>query len=98
MFRLIIHWVLSAVAIMFVSRVVPGFYITGMVPAFMAALVIGFLNAKINASLADPGIKAKLVELGFVPTTMTPGEFSKLIADETARWAEVIGAAKIRPE
>jgi putative membrane protein len=48
MFRLIIHWVLSAVAIMFVSRVVPGFYITSMQSAFMAALVIGFLNATLG--------------------------------------------------
>jgi putative membrane protein len=48
MFRLLIHWVLSAVAIMFVSRVVPGFYVTGLEPAFMAALAIGFLNATLG--------------------------------------------------
>ena len=48
MFRLLIHWVLSAVAIMFVSRVVPGFYVTGLAPAFMAALAIGFLNATLG--------------------------------------------------
>ena len=48
MFRLIIHWVLSAVALMFVSRVVPGFFVNGTEPAFMAALVIGFLNATLG--------------------------------------------------
>jgi tripartite-type tricarboxylate transporter receptor subunit TctC len=55
------------------------------------------LNDKINAALADPGIKAKLVELGFVPTPMTPAAFGKLIADETARWGTVIRTANIRP-
>src|ERR1700757_2466352 len=48
MFRLLIQWLLSAVALMIVSRVVPGFFVTGMMPAFMAALVIGFLNATLG--------------------------------------------------
>jgi tripartite-type tricarboxylate transporter receptor subunit TctC len=85
-----------------VAQTVPGFEVTGALglgaPKDTPAEVIGFLNAKINAALADPGIKAKLVELGFVPTPMTPSEFGKLIADETARWATVIRTAKIKPE
>jgi putative membrane protein len=48
MFRLLIQWLLSAVALMIVSRVVPGFFVTGMMPALMAALVIGFLNATLG--------------------------------------------------
>jgi putative membrane protein len=48
MFRLLIQWLLSAIALMIVSRVVPGFYITGLLPALMAALVIGFLNATLG--------------------------------------------------
>ncbi len=48
MFRLIIQWILSAVALMITSRIVPGFYITGLGAALIAALVIGFLNATLG--------------------------------------------------
>ncbi len=52
MFRLIIQWLLSAIALMIVARIVPGFYITGGIgPALTAALVIGFLNATLGAVL-----------------------------------------------
>ena len=84
-----------------VAATVPGFEVTGALglgaPKDTPAEVIGVLNDKINAALADPGIKAKLVELGFVPTPMTPAAFGKLIADETARWGTVIRTANIRP-
>jgi tripartite-type tricarboxylate transporter receptor subunit TctC len=85
-----------------VEQTVPGFEVTGLLglgaPKDTPAEVIDFLNAKINAGLADPGIKAKLIELGFVPTAMTPAEFGKLMAEETTRWAKVIATANIRPE
>ncbi len=45
MFQLVIQWLLSAVALMIVSQIVPGFYVQGLWPAMIAALVIGFLNA-----------------------------------------------------
>lgn len=48
MFRLLIQWLLSAVALMIVSRVVPGFFVTGLIPALWAAVVIGFLNATLG--------------------------------------------------
>jgi putative membrane protein len=48
MFRMLIQWVLSAIALMIVSRIVPGFFVTGLEPAMMAALVIGFLNATLG--------------------------------------------------
>jgi len=48
MFRMVIHWLLSAIALMFVSRVVPGFFVTGIQAALIAAVVIGFLNATLG--------------------------------------------------
>ncbi|MGA8041586.1 MAG: phage holin family protein [Terracidiphilus sp.] len=48
MFRMIVQWLLSAVALMIVTRVVPGFYITGLTAALIAAVVIGFLNATLG--------------------------------------------------
>jgi tripartite-type tricarboxylate transporter receptor subunit TctC len=60
--------------------------------------IIDRLNGEINAALADPKLKERLVELGGVPLPMTPAGYSKLLADETAKWAKVIRAANIQPE
>jgi tripartite-type tricarboxylate transporter receptor subunit TctC/ABC-type uncharacterized transport system substrate-binding protein len=60
--------------------------------------IIATLNREINAGLADPKLKARLVELGGAPMPMTPAEVGKLIASETEKWAKVIRAANIKPE
>ena len=41
MFRALIHWVLSAIALMVVANIVPGFYMNDLQSAIIAALVIG---------------------------------------------------------
>lgn len=51
MFRLLIQWLLSAVALMIVSKIVPGFFVTNLQSAMIAALVIGFLNATLGFAL-----------------------------------------------
>lgn len=43
--RWIAQWILSAVALMITTRLVPGFYITGPESALIGALVLGLLNA-----------------------------------------------------
>lgn len=48
MFRMLIHWVLAAVSLMLVARIVPGFFITGLQSAMIAAVVIGLLNATLG--------------------------------------------------
>ena len=45
MVRLLVQWLLSAVALLVVSELVPGFTVQGLGPALVAALVIGLLNA-----------------------------------------------------
>src|SRR6185437_2051566 len=47
--RMILHWILSAVALLIVSRVVPGFIVHGILAALLAAVVIGFINATLGA-------------------------------------------------
>jgi putative membrane protein len=42
---LLLHWILSALALLIVSRIVPGFHVNGLGPALIASLVIGLLNA-----------------------------------------------------
>jgi tripartite-type tricarboxylate transporter receptor subunit TctC len=57
--------------------------------------IIDKLNREVRAVLADPSFKARLADLGFVPMTMTPADFGKIIADETEKWGKVIRAANI---
>ena len=56
------------------------------------------LNAEINAALADPAIKARLVELGGTASITTPAEFARFIADEAEKWAKVVKFAGAKPE
>jgi len=51
MFRLVIQWLLSTVALLLVSKIVPGFYVYGVMPGMIAALVIGLLNATLGVFL-----------------------------------------------
>ena len=48
MFRPLIHWLLSAIALLIVARLVPGFYVNDMQTAMVAAVVIGLLNATLG--------------------------------------------------
>lgn len=49
--RLLLHWILSAIALLLVAQFVPGFRVHGFLPALIAALVIGLLNATIGLFL-----------------------------------------------
>jgi tripartite-type tricarboxylate transporter receptor subunit TctC len=59
--------------------------------------IVDKLNTEINAGLADPAIRARFAELGGAPLVLSPAEFSKLVADETGKWAKVIPAARMKP-
>ncbi len=48
MFRLLIHWLLCAIALLIVAHLVPGFYVDDMQTAMIAAVVIGLLNATLG--------------------------------------------------
>ena len=52
--------------------------------------IVAKLNGAINAALADPKIKARLAALGGMSLAGSPADFSKLIADETEKWAKVV--------
>jgi tripartite-type tricarboxylate transporter receptor subunit TctC len=60
--------------------------------------IVDKLNKEINAGLSDPKIKARFVDMGGAAVPGSPAEFSKLIADETEKWAKVIRAANIKAE
>jgi tripartite-type tricarboxylate transporter receptor subunit TctC len=85
-----------------VGEFVPGYEAGGWegiaAPRDTPAEIIDKLNKQINAVVADPDIKARLVAMGFEPMSMTSAEFGKFIADETERWGKVIRAANIKLE
>jgi putative membrane protein len=48
---LLVQWFLYALALLIVSKIVPGFHVTGLGPALIASLVIGLLNATVGLVL-----------------------------------------------
>ena len=59
--------------------------------------IIGILNNEVNASLADPKIKARLAAFGGTVLSTSPAEFGVILADETKKWARVLSFAGIKP-
>jgi tripartite-type tricarboxylate transporter receptor subunit TctC len=85
-----------------VAEFVPGYEASGWygigAPKRTSTEIIRKLNDEINATLADPKFRTRLLDLGNVPMSMTSAEFGKFIADETKKWAKVIRTANIKPE
>jgi tripartite-type tricarboxylate transporter receptor subunit TctC len=85
-----------------VGEFVPGYEASGWfgigAPKNTPSEIIDKLNKEINAGLADPKIKARLVDLGGTVLSGSPPDFGKLIADETEKWGKVIRDANIKAE
>jgi tripartite-type tricarboxylate transporter receptor subunit TctC len=85
-----------------VSEFVPGYEVSSWfgigVPRNAPPEVVDKLNTEINAGLADPKLKAQLMDLGTTTLLGSPADFRKLIVEETQKWGEVVRAAKIKPE
>jgi putative membrane protein len=64
MLKALLHWVLNAVAIILVSRLVAGFQISGFGAALIAALVVGFLNATIGFVIKVITFPLSIITLG----------------------------------
>jgi putative membrane protein len=64
MLKLLLHWILSAIALLIVSRLVPGFVVQGIGPALIAALVIGLLNATLGFLLKIITFPLTILSLG----------------------------------
>jgi tripartite-type tricarboxylate transporter receptor subunit TctC len=83
-----------------VGEFVPGYEATGWqgvgAPKGTPTDIIDALNRQINAGLADPSMKVRLADLGYSVLAGSPGEFGKLIADDTDKWAKVIKFAGIK--
>jgi tripartite-type tricarboxylate transporter receptor subunit TctC len=85
-----------------ISEFVPGYETSSWfgigAPAGTPPEIVDKLNKETNAGLADPTIKARLADMGCMLLTGTAADFTKLIADETAKWGKVIREAGIKPQ
>ncbi|MGC1778365.1 MAG: tripartite tricarboxylate transporter substrate-binding protein [Xanthobacteraceae bacterium] len=68
------------------------------VPKNTPADIVDKLNGAINAGLADPQLKRRLVDLGGVPMPTSPAGFAKFIAAETDKWRKVVQFSGAKPE
>jgi putative membrane protein len=62
--RLLLNWVLSAIAVWIVSKLVPGVHVSGPTAALIAALAIGFINATLGFVLKIITFPLTLLTLG----------------------------------
>lgn len=85
-----------------VAETVPGYeasaWFGAAAPKGTPPAVIARLNREINAALADPGMRAKLADLGGVPIAGTPEEFWALHRMETEKWAKVVQSSGAKAE
>jgi tripartite-type tricarboxylate transporter receptor subunit TctC len=85
-----------------VREFVPGYEAIGWygvgAPKNTPAEVVDKLNNEINAVLADPINKARLIGLFADPILMTSFDFGKFMFDETKKWEKVIRESNIKPD
>jgi tripartite-type tricarboxylate transporter receptor subunit TctC len=85
-----------------VGETVPGYEASAFfgfgVPHGTPKEIVDLLNKEVNLALKDPGMQARLKELGGVPIGGSPEDFGKLVAAETAKWEKVVRAANLSIE
>jgi tripartite-type tricarboxylate transporter receptor subunit TctC len=60
--------------------------------------IIDKLNQSINAALADPALKARLIDIGGTTLPGSPADLGRFMAQETEKWGKVVRFAGIKPE
>ena len=85
-----------------VAETIPGFDASSwhglFAPAGTPKPIVDKLAAEVKAIFATPETTKILSEVGAVASPMSPEEFGKFIAAETAKWAEVVKAAKLEQQ
>jgi tripartite-type tricarboxylate transporter receptor subunit TctC len=85
-----------------IAETVPGYESTvfyGMsAPKGTPSEIVAILNKAVNDGLKDPKLREQFAGLGGSPQPMTPAEYGRLIADETAKWRKVVEFAGISVE
>ena len=79
----------------------PGFDVVGwngfVAPRGTPAPVTATLNAAMNQGFDDAALRQRVLASGYEPYRRnTPEEFAKFIADDTAKWIDVVGKIKLK--
>jgi putative membrane protein len=62
--RLLLHWIVNAIALLIVSKIVPGFQVATIGAALIAVVVIGLLNATLGLLLKIITLPLGILTLG----------------------------------
>lgn len=85
-----------------IGEIVPDYEASGWqgvgAPKNTSREIVTKLNEEINASLADPAVRANITRLGGAVMPLAFEDFRKLIAVDVAKWARVIRASNIKPD
>ncbi|GAC1415451.1 MAG: hypothetical protein NVSMB62_03120 [Acidobacteriaceae bacterium] len=64
MLRMLLHWILSAIALLVISHAVAGFVVADLISALIAVIVIGLLNATFGLLLKIITLPLGIVTFG----------------------------------
>ena len=83
------------------AEFLPGYEAFGWIgfgaPKNTPAAIIDILNKQVNAAVADPQIRARLLDLGTqIMPPNAPADVAKFIAADTAKWIKVVKFANIK--
>jgi tripartite-type tricarboxylate transporter receptor subunit TctC len=85
-----------------IAEFIPGFeasiYVGIAAPRGTPAEIVDKLATTISSALDDPGITRRIAEFGDAPLKLSTAAFTKLVADETEKWAQVIHTAGVKAE
>jgi tripartite-type tricarboxylate transporter receptor subunit TctC len=85
-----------------IGETVPGFEASGILgmvaPKNTPTRLIEKLNREINAGLAEPKMRSRLVDQGYTVFTTSPDGYGQLIATEAEKWTKVIKFAGIKSD
>ena len=85
-----------------IAETVPGYEASAFfgfgVPHGTPKEITNLLNKEINAALQDQAMLAKLKDLGGIPDPVSPADYAKFLAAETAKWEKVVRAANLSVE
>ena len=69
-----------------------------LAPAGTPAEIVTKLNSAVNDVLRSPEMKESMTKLGFDPKIGSPQDFSKFIAEEMPRWAEIVNSTGLKSD
>ena len=73
-----------------------GTWYTVMAPAGTPKAIIAVLNKQINATLAEPVFRKRVLDMGLTVMGGTPADVTSYIDSESRRWSEVVRSAGVK--